>query len=517
MRILKDFKIKRFKMPRIKMPNMDFLKDIKIDESLEKNKKEEKLKLHDVEKYESIKQMFDKSTLENIDRVAFYEKFDHKLEYEKITYGKYREDVINLGTGLYKGLNISRAKIAIIGENTYEWYVAYMAIMCTDSIIVPIDKELPAKEILNLVNRAGIKALIYSPKKRDDINKIKADMDTVDFFIEMYSDKTTAIKDTGFEYVSKLGKELVSKNDNSLMLLPFDAEEFKLLLFTSGTTSSPKGVMLSQKNLASNIYGALSYVRMDKEDVFFSVLPLHHTYESTIGFLIPISNGASIAVCEGLRYIATNLQEIKPTIMLAVPVLIENLYKKIEANIKKSRKQTIVGTMIHITNGLKMVGVDIKRKIFEEIHSSLGGRIRIVVSAAAPIDPKVGKALEDFGILFLQGYGLTETAPMAALTPDTMTKIGSAGKAVMETEIKVDSPNEQAIGELCIKGPQVMLGYYEDKQATEKVLKDGWFYTGDVGYIDKDGFIYITGRTKNVIVTQNGKNIYPEELEILLR
>ena len=227
--------------------------------------------------------------------------------------------------------------------------------------------------------------------------------------------------------------------------------------------------------------------------------------------------GASVAVCEGLRYIVPNLQEVKPTTVLTVPLLVENIYKKINETIKKSGKEKLVNTMIQVTNTLKNVGVDVKKKVFKDIYNNLGGNIRIIVSAAAPIDKKVGLWLKDIGITFLQGYGLTETAPIAALTPEYKPMIGSAGKAVVGTDIKVEDPNENGEGDLLIKGPTVMMGYYEDEEETAKVMtKDGYFRSGDIGYIDQDGYIFITGRSKNVIVTQNGKNIYPEEIEMLL-
>ena len=322
------------------------------------------------------------------------------------------------------------------------------------------------------------------------------------------------------QYLIEEGKNLVANGDEAYSKLRVIPDDFKVLLFTSGTTSSAKGVMLSSRNLAENINAVSAYVKLYPEDRFFSVLPLHHTYESSIGFLLPMAWGCSIAICQGLKHIVPNLQETKPTAMLAVPLLVENLYKKINATIKKSKKDGLVNSMIHVTNALKMVGVDMKRKVFAEIHENLGGRIRVIVSAAAPIDAKVGKWIEDIGIAFLQGYGLTETAPISALTPEFEPKVGSAGKAIFKAELKIDSPNENGEGEVLIKTPTLMLGYYEDEEATNQAIEivDGerWFHSGDIGYLDQDGFLYITGRCKNVIVTQNGKNIYPEEIELLL-
>ena len=275
--------------------------------------------------------------------------------------------------------------------------------------------------------------------------------------------------------------------------------------------------MLNNRNLAENINAVSAYVKIYPTDRLFSVLPLHHCYESTIGFLLPVATGASIAICEGLKYIVPNIQEAKPTGILTVPLLVESLYKKINEKIVKSKKDKLVKTMISVTNTLDKVGIDIKRRVFKEIYDNLGGNLRIVVSAAAPIDKKVGLWLQDIGISFLQGYGLTETAPISALTPEYKPSVGSTGKAIVQADIKVKNPNENGEGELLIKSPTLMMGYYEDEEETKKVIdSEGYFNSGDIGYIDEDGYIYITGRSKNVIVTQNGKNIYPEEIEMLL-
>ena len=337
----------------------------------------------------------------------------------------------------------------------------------------------------------------------------------------MNSDDELEGREVGFNTIVKQGKELVEKGDNSFLKVEIDPEEFKVLIFTSGTTSNSKGVMLCNRNLAENINAVNPYVRIHETDRFFSVLPLHHTYESSIGFLLPMARGCSIAICQGLKHIVSDLKETNPTALLAVPLLLESLYKKINQTIEKSGKAGLVNSMMHVTNALKNVGIDIKKKVFAEIYDNLGGKLHFVVSAAAPIDPKVGKWLQDLGITFLQGYGLTETAPIAALTPEYDPKVGSAGKAVVCAELKIDNPNENGEGEVLIKSETLMLGYYEDKEATDEVIEvdeegNRWFHSGDVGYLDEDGFLYITGRIKNVIVTQNGKNIYPEEIELML-
>lgn len=392
-----------------------------------------------------------------------------------------------------------------------------MAMLCGVGIAVPTDRELPLNELKNIVKRSKASAIIYSPKKQEDIEKIKEEIPEVEYFIEMKSDRKIEGKDVGLEHLVELGKNLIKSGNDSFEKIEIDPEEFKILFFTSGTTSNSKGAMLNNRNLAENINAVSAYVKVYPIDRLFSVLPLHHCYESTIGFLLPIACGASIAICEGLRYIVPNLQEAKPSAILTVPLLVESLYKKINEKIVKSKKDKMVNTMISVTNALKGAGIDIKRKVFKEIYENLGGNLRIIVSAAAPIDKKVGLWLENIGISFLQGYGLTETAPISALTPEYKTCIGSAGKAIVQADVKIKDPNENGEGEILIKTPTLMMGYYEDEEETKKAIdEDGYFNSGDIGYLDEDGYIFITGRSKNVIVTQNGKNIYPEEIEMLL-
>lgn len=517
MNILKDKKIPEFKFPKFKFDNLSELNNINIEElkKVKNNSKSKKSGPYTPTSYKTIKEVFDKSTREYSDKEFILEKFDKK-SYSKITYGKYRDDVISFGTSINNILNLQNEKVAIIGENTYHWYVSYMSLLCSSQIAVNLDKDIPVNEIENLINRSGASAIIYSSKKKSAIDKIRGSVKSVKYFIEMNSKKALEDKDVGMQYLINLGKERVELGDNSYMEIQIDPEEFKVLIFTSGTTSMSKGVMICNKNLAQNINAVSSIVKLYPEDRFFSVLPLHHTYESTIGYLLPLANGCSIAICEGLRYLVDNLKDTKPTAILAVPLLIEKVYSKIIENIKKGKKESIVNSMIYMTNLLKHVNIDLKKKVFREIHQSLGGNIRIIVSAAAPIDDKVIKWFEDIGIVMLQGYGLTETAPIAALTPEYDRKAGTVGKPVNCAKIKIDNPNENGEGEILIKSDTLMLGYYEDEEKTKEAIVNGWFKSGDVGYIDSDGDIHITGRCKNVIVTKNGKNIYPEEIELLL-
>ena len=514
-----NIKMPKLKFGKIKMNTVEDLENVNIDyEKMQKeNLKQKRNSPYETTNYKTVKEFFLKSIKEYSTRPCILEKPDHKEPYKEFTYKDFGDDVLALGTAMIKLLNLKDKRIIIIGETQYDWYISYMATLCGVGIAVPVDRELPVNELENVVKRSRASAIIYSEKKADDIKKIKELVPEVEYYIEMKKDNELDGKDVGIKYLIDNGKRIILSGDNSFENIEIDPEEFKVLLFTSGTTSNSKGVMLCNKNLAENINAVNAYVKLYPTDRLFSVLPLHHTYESTIGFLLPIAQGCSVAVCEGLRYIVPNLQEAKPTAVLTVPLLVESIYKKINETIKKSHKEKLVNSMIHITNGLKAVGIELKKKVFKEIYDNLGGNIRIIVSAAAPIDKKVGNWLEDIGIMFLQGYGLTETAPIAALTPEYKPMVGSAGKAIVQAEIKVDNPNENGEGEIMIKSPTLMLGYYEDEKATKEAIEpDGFFHSGDVGYIDNEGYIYITGRSKNVIVTQNGKNIYPEEIEMLL-
>lgn len=513
-----DFKMPKIKFKKMKMDVVNELENIDYEKLQKKNSKQKRTTPYeDMTNYKTVKEFFLNSVEKYPEEDCILEKPDHKEPYKITTYKEFKEDVFGLGTALTNLLNLKDKKVIIIGETQYGWYVSYMAMLCGVGIAVPTDKELPDNELENIVKRSKATAIIYSPKKAESIKKIKENIPEVEYFIEMKSDKPLEEKDVGINTLINLGKNIIKTGDKSFERIEIDPEEFKILFFTSGTTSNAKGVMLNNRNLASNVNAVSAYVKLYPNDMLFSVLPLHHCYESTIGFLLPIAMGASVAICEGLRYIVPNLQEAHPTAILTVPLLVESLYKKINEKIVKSKKDKIVNSMIGITNALKTTGIDVKRKVFKEIYDNLGGRLRIIVSAAAPIDKKVGEWLDGIGITFLQGYGLTETAPISAVTPEYKPCVGSAGKVIVGADAKVKDPNENGEGEILIKSPTLMIGYYEDEEETKKVIdEEGYFNSGDIGYIDDEGYIFITGRSKNVIVTQNGKNIYPEEIEMML-
>ena len=514
-----NIKIPDFKFPKIKMKGIENIPEVKIDyNEIEKHKENKKLKKKGYPEthYKTIKEIFLRSTEKFAERPFILEKFNPKEPFTEITYKEFKNDVVALGTALTKKYNLKDERIVIIGENTYHWYVSYMAAVCGAGIAVPVDKELPVNELENVIKRAKASVVIYSTKRKENIKKVEDNLPFVKYFMQMNSDEKLNGRNIGLNTVISEGNKILEKGDSSYLDIKIDPEEFKVLIFTSGTTSQAKGVMICNRNLAENVNAVNPYVYLTENDRWFSVLPLHHCYECSIGFLLPMAVGGSIAICQGLKHIVDDMKETKPTAMLAVPLLIESLYKKINKSIEKGGKAGLVNSMIHVTNALKAVGIDIKRKVFAEIYENLGGNLKFIVSAAAPIDPKAGKWVQDIGITFLQGYGLTETSPIAALTPDYDPKLGSAGKALVCSELKIKDPNENGEGEVLIKSSTLMLGYYENEEATKEAIKDGWFNSGDIGYLDKDGFLFITGRSKNVIVTQNGKNIYPEEIELML-
>jgi long-chain acyl-CoA synthetase len=313
------------------------------------------------------------------------------------------------------------------------------------------------------------------------------------------------------------GKSLVEAGNRDFIDAQINNEEMSIILFTSGTTGVSKGVMLSHKNIVVDIMLATTVMFIDENDMFFSVLPVHHTYECTCGFLVPIYKGASIAYCEGLKHIVKNLSEAKPTVFLGVPALFESMYTKIWQGVRKKGKEDTLKKVIKINNKTKKIGIDLGAKFFKDIRAVFGGRLKKVVCGGAAINPEILQGLRDFGIIAIQGYGLTETSPISALNPDFAPNDASAGRAIPETQAKIINPDpETGIGEICLAGPHVMLGYYKRPDLTEETLIDGWYHTGDLGKIDDKGYIFITGRKKNVIITKNGKNVYPEELEYLL-
>jgi len=479
-----------------------------------------------------LKDMLNISRKQFADRTAFLTKPVKEQPYVPVTYRQYADDVDAFGTALLNDLHLDEnTATGIIGESRYEWYVSYLAIVNGASVVVPLDKELPPHELANLLCRSHIDALIISPsyfqKLHDALQIIaekKLDGLRLKHIISMGDAAEAAMFAPArydlhtFNALLAAGKTELANGNRSFVDYVIDPNRMRILLFTSGTTAAAKAVMHSHATVATNLMAMCKMVYIAKEDVFFSVLPLHHTYECTCGFLCPIYRGSCIAQCEGLRYILANLKEARATVMLVVPLIAETFYKKINKGIRVN-KMTLakVNFALTVTKALRKVGVDKRRDFFKPILDQFGGALRLLIIGGAKVKPEIIDALNAFGLLTLQGYGLTECAPIIALNCDKNPKSSSAGQALPGVEIEVANPDENGIGEFIARGKNVMLGYYNDPAATAAAIdKDGFFHTGDLGYIDSENFVIITGRKKNVIVTTNGKNIYPEEIEALL-
>ena len=470
-------------------------------------------KLYDAQKFDTIRDYISDAIRKYPNNNAFIlkNKNGNEISYKHITYTMFADDIKAFGTSLInKGLE--NKKIAIIGKNRYEWVLSFVSILCGVGITVPLDKGLPSQETELSLKRAKVDAVIFESEYSDTIKQIQKNSKIKEFICMDSNCNGT------FQTVSDLileGKKLLDNGDTKYENHEIIPNHVASIIFTSGTTSMSKAVMLSNINIASNIYNINCIEKVYDTDVNMLFLPLHHTFGSTI-LLLALADGVTNVFCDGLRHIQSNLKEYKVSIFVCVPLLLEAMYKKIYAEVEKQGKTKILKFANTISRILYTCGIDIRRKVFKKILDNLGGNIRFVISGASAIDKNVAQGFHDFGILAVQGYGLTETSPVLSAENEKSVKFGSVGLPLPEVEIKIDNPNEEGIGEIIAKGSNIMLGYYEMEEETSQVLKNGWFYTGDLGYLDKDGFLFITGRKKNVIVLKNGKNVYPEELELLI-
>ena len=481
----------------------------------------EKNKLYNVsEKLYESNNLKDLKQLVNMIKEKYSNKTAFKIrnknnEVTEITFKTFVEDIEALGTALIS-IGLKEKRIAVISENRYEWCVTYLSTVTGVGVSVPLDRSLPENEIIDLINRSEVEAVFFSEKYNPVMEKIIANKDTkVKFFISMDLEEKTETMYSQKELI-KLGKELISNGARTFIDTEVDNKVMTVMLFTSGTTSKSKAVMLSHENIANNINDITNLFDIQVGDTLLSFLPLHHTFECTVGFLYAISTGATIAFCRGIRYIAEDIKLNKISVMISVPLLFESLYKQIMKTIEKSGKMKKFQIGLKISGILRKFGIDKRRELFKEIHQNLGGNLRLFVAGAAAFDPIIEKNLNNIGIDTYQGYGATENSPVIAAEHKTCTRPGSVGKLLPSVEGKVIDVDEKGIGEFIVKGPSVMLGYYNNEEATKDTLKDGWLYTGDLGYFDKDGYMFITGRKKNVIVLKNGKNVYPEEIESLI-
>jgi long-chain acyl-CoA synthetase len=445
-------------------------------------------------------------------------KIDRKRPYVGVTFNQFAADVRSFGTALKNSLVKENSRVAILSETRYEWYVSYLAVVNGLAIVVPLDKEQPANELVNLINSAEVDILLFSNQKKAIVDEIRDELPGVKHYLN-FDLPGEDESDLYFWDLLQEGEKQREEGDLSYDTLPIDAEAMQILLFTSGTTAQPKAVMLSHKNICKNLMGMCSMVYIDEYDVFLSVLPIHHTYECTCGYLCQLYRGSCVAPSEGLRYILQNVQEAKPSIILLVPLMMEAFHRGIMRKVKTDPKMLRKFNFgLKLTKALRKIGIDIRKKVFSAVHENFGGNLRLLIAGGAAIDEKLLENMQDLGIHSIQGYGLTECAPILALNRGGHYNNKAAGLPLPGVDVKILDPDENGIGEILGRGDNVMIGYYKNEEATREAIdEDGFYHTGDFGYLDEQSFVIITGRKKNVIVAKNGKNVFPEEIEFLLQ
>lgn len=469
-------------------------------------------------KIEDLKELIKESALKYGNAIGFRFK-DKDGNITGKTYIEFERDIDALGTALIS-LGLKNSRISIISENRYEWGVCYFATVNGTGVSVPLDKYLPQVEVENLTRRGKVEAIFYSPTYQNMMTEISKTNELIKYFIcigELDELSTSDPRFITLDTLIKQGADLLMKGDGSFIHCQIQRNDLSILLFTSGTTSSSKGVMLSHANIASNVTAISTIIHAGPEDVHLSLLPLHHTFENSIGLIFMVHSGVCIAYCEGIKHIAQNIKEYGVTVLVAVPAIFEAMYKKVNEGVKKAGKERQYLMMIKLSEFLRSLGIDIRRKLFKNVFDKLGTRLRLAVSGAAPLDPGIVTGFDKIGLRVIQGYGLTETSPVVAATNDFIDKPGTIGYPMAGIEVAIDAPDENGMGQIITRGGNVMLGYYEDPEATSEVIDhEGWFKTGDIGFIDSEGFITITGREKSMIVLTNGKKAFPEEYEVIL-
>ena len=468
-------------------------------------------RIYDYLKINDLKDMLNKTGILYADKPAYKIKVEEG-KYQIYTHKEVRDMINNLGTALIN-LGLKGKRIAVIGENRYEWEIAYLSIVCGTGIVVPLDKSLPANELELLIERSDIEAIFYTKKYSEIIQNIRlSEKNKLKHLISMDNDENGEGIYSQKELIRE-GKKLIEEGNNEFLNAKFNPKEMEIMLFTSGTTSKSKVVALSHENICTNLMDIGSVLDVTQDDVFLSILPIHHVFECTVGFLFSLYKGAETVFCDGLRHIVENLNEYHVTVMACVPGIYERIFMMIR---KKLEKQGKLEEILKNEEKYKNSSMQKKKEVFKEIHNMLGGKIKLLISGAAALDKTIEEKYRLLGLNLVQGYGLTETSPVVAVGTNKNYKLGSIGKTVPSVEAKLVDVNDDGIGELVVRGSSVMLGYYENEKVNKKSLQDGWFYTGDLAKIDEEGYIFICGRKKSVIVLKNGKNIFPEEMENLV-
>lgn len=481
--------------------------------------KPQKNKIYPEVHVDNFREYLDHCTKEFSDRIAFSYKVDPTAktpEYVNVTFKKHHEDVKAFSTKLLS-MGLKGKRVAILSHNQYPWPVSYMATNTANIICVPLDYLLPENEIEDLLIRSNAEAIIFEGKFLETFKKIKEKGNTnLKYYINMNSKEHSEDGVLSFWKLLAEGYDLRQSGDNSYDEITIDNDAMSILLFTSGTTGISKAVMLSQRNICSNVSAMTTLIKYEEGDKVLSFLPLHHTFECTATYLFCYFVGFNICYCDGIKHIAKNLVEYKISGMVCVPAVLDVMYRQIWRTIKQKKLVVPVKIMMAISNFLLFFHIDVRNKLFKSIINPLGGKLRTIIYGSASADKKVIKFFNSIGIRMIQGYGLTETSPVISCESDKYQKPGSAGRPLYCEDVQIVNKDEKGIGEITVKGPNVMLGYYENEEQTNEVLIDGYFHTGDLGYIDKDGYLFVTGRIKDMIVLKNGKKIFPQELEILL-
>ena len=474
----------------------------------------ERNKLRDAKRFNNIKEVILNSVSlygNNIAYVTKVKKDKADVQYINHTYNDLLNDIYCFGTGLYK-LGLKNSRVAVCGRNSYKWVVSHLSNLMGGIVSVPIDKELQLNELEESLIRSNVEALVFDEKYKDNIIKIKENGKTnIKFFICMS-------KLDGFIWYDELleeGKKALENGENEFKEYTPNSKNMSILLFTSGTTSKAKAVMLSQDGICANIADLQMVEGVRSTDTNIAFLPFHHIFSST-GMLFMMACGVKTVFPDGLKYIKQNLHEYEVSVFVGVPLLINKMYETIEKEIEKQGKTKLLKNAIKISKFLLRFHIDIRKILFRQIVNALGGKMRLIVAGGAPLEKRIAQGFNDFGIHLVQGYGLTETSPVISAENDKYIKPGSVGIPMRSMKVEVVNKDQDGIGEIRVKGPNIMLGYYENEEATNAVLRDGWFYTGDLGYFDEDGFLFLTGRQKDVIVLKNGKKVFPEELEMLV-
>lgn len=466
------------------------------------------MKLNDVTKVNSIKEIIENASREDGNKIAFQYK-NAKGNIVKVTYKEFEKETNEIGTALSK-INMHDKHIALIGENSYKWIAVYVTVLKSLGVFVPIDKELTLKEIINVLKHSDSEVLFYSERYENFISKIQEEVPNIKYYISL--DREEDEKNIlSYDKFKERGRKLLKEGDKTYTSLQDNKENLKLLVYTSGTTGEPKGVMLTENNLISVVYYGLQVA--DIKTKCLSVLPYHHTYEAVAGILVALHRRACICINDSLKNVLKNLQLYKPDYIYLVPAFTEVFYKNIWSNAQKTGKDKALKIMIPISNALRKIGIDLRGVFFKSIHKAFGGELRQIVCGGAPIRPEIGKFFNDIGITLLNGYGITECSPLVSVNRLHNSDSTTVGVVLPCCEIKFENVTPDGDGEICVKGDIVMKGYYKEPEKTARVLKDGWFNTEDYGRFNKKGLLVINGRKKNMIVLDNGKNVYPEEIE----